>query len=676
MRKVLFTHLPGSLLLAFMAMILVSCGGGGDGSVSGTPPTPTSTKSVVITGTVPGTVAIAYELATGKEADRNVASGTPKTFSLSVDPGDYYLMFIENEGTPTQRSFAFQNVTGGNVFTLKANTTLDLGVLVFNNYPGTAVPLVDPISGNDNVTETVTPEASFSPGAGEWIETRKFVNSTCPGHTPGTTVTENVTIGHGFGIVTYTPAGTTERAGGVANVNTAILTASSSSALETIHLTMQSDGSLAGTYSKVGYGGGCSEEGTLTAVLSTSPPPATTLTGLSISGPSSMSANSTATYSATASWSDNSISTVTPTWGVNSYVASISPDGVLSCHQTIVYNEPATVTATFSAGGITKMATMDVTITNITTAATLTGLSIKGPSSISEYGTATYTATATWSDKSPSTVTPTWSVDSRIASISPFGVFSGQGGIASDQTVTITATYSYGEITETATMGVTVTHFAGIPNPFFTRFEARLLSGEIIFEENVDAGGMYESSLFVFNADSSFSEYRYKNPPDTSEYFTGTWSISASGETILSYVDGKTVTWTLLGHSFWTTMWVSVDDGTGTPSIVNLEMSGPGPYPFNSSLIRGTYVNQYGDTWIFNSNGTGSTTGSGGSTFTWSVDAGILKVFFPNGYVGWMYQLVSENTWTDYPVMEWAFVLNTPAADFHLYYGGMRLIRQ
>jgi hypothetical protein len=539
---------------------------------------------VVITGTVPGTVAIAYDLATGKEAARDVAGGTPKTFSLSVAPGDYYLMFIANEGTPTQRSFAFRNVTGGNVFTFKANMTLDLGVLVFDNLNGTAKPQIDPISGNGNVTESSAPEASFSPGAGEWIETRKFVNSTCPGHSPGTTVTENVTIAQGFGFVTYTPAGTTGTAIGVANVNTAILTGYSGSALETIYLTMQTDGSLAGTYSRVG--GGCSEDGTLTAVLSTSPP--------------------------------------------------LPPPS-----------------------------------------ATLTGLSINGPSSMPEYGTATYTATASWSDKSPSTVTPIWSVNSQIASISPFGVFSGQGVIASDQTVTITATYSYGEITETATMGVTVTNFAGgIPNPYLSRFEARLLSGGIFFKENVDAEGMYESSLLVFNADSSFREYRYKNPPDTSEYVTGTWSIGASGEAILSYIGGKTVTWTLLGWSFWTTMWVSVDDGTGTPSIVNLEISGPGPYPFNSSLIRGTYVNQYGDTWIFNSNGTGSTSGSGGSTFTWSVDAGILKIFFPDGYVGWMYQLVSENTSTDYPVMEWAFVLNTPAVDFHLYYGGMRLTRQ
>jgi hypothetical protein len=575
MRKVLIAYLPASLLLAFLAMLLVSCGGGGDGSDSGT--ASPSTKSVVITGTVPGTVAIAYDLATGKEAARNVASGTPKTFSLSLAPGEYYLMFIENEGTPNQGSFAFQNVTGGNVFALKANTTLDLGVLVFNNYPRTATPQVDPISGNDNVTESFLPEASFSPGSGEWIATTTFANSTCPGHSPEATVTENVTIAHGFGLVTYTPAGTTDTAIGFANVNTAILTNYSGSALVTIFLTMQSDGSLAGTYSKVGYGGGCSEEGTVTAVLGTSPPPpppAATLTDLYILGPSVMNKYGTATYIAMADFSDHSTSTVTPTWSVNSQVASISTGGVLSC-QTIDTDQMVTVSATYSAGGSTKTAAKEVTIANKPT----------------------------------------------------------------------------------------------VP------FRTSMLSLRMYFEENINAGGEYDSSLFKFNDDSSFQQYRYKNPPGTSEFVNGTWSIGASGEAILNYGGGKTTTVMLLNDPFILGQ-VLIDNGTGTPRIVTWEWAGPGPFPFDSSLIHGTYVNQYGDKWIFNSNGTGSTTGDGGWAFTWSVANGILKIAFPNGFIGWMYQIPSANTWTDYPVIEWAFVLNTPTGDFYFYYGGMHLTRQ
>jgi hypothetical protein len=360
MRKFMLGYLPGSLLLVVPVMFLIGCGGGGDGTDLGTTPSPT--KSVVITGTVPGTVAIAYDYATGLEAARDVASGTPKTFTLSLAPGAYYLMFIESEGTPAQRTYAFRNVTGGNVITCKANTTLDLGVLVFNVYPGTAVPQVDPISGNENVTATFLPEAIFSPGDGKWTATRTFVSSSCSGHAPGTTVTENVTIGQGFGLVTYMRDGTNETAGGVANVNTAILTGSYG-ALETIYLTMQADGSLAGSFSKVGYGGACSEEGTISAVRGTSPPPAATLTGLSINGPSSISEYGTATYTATASWSDGSASTVTPTWSVSPQVAEISPGGVLSCQGGVSSDQTVTITATYSAGGITETASMVVTIT-------------------------------------------------------------------------------------------------------------------------------------------------------------------------------------------------------------------------------------------------------------------------------------------------------------------------
>ena len=363
MRKILTTYSPACLVLAFMAMVLLTCGGGGGGSDSGTPFSPTpSVKSVVITGTVPGTVAIAYDYATGKEVTRDVADGTPKRFTLNLEPGEYYLMFLANEGTPDQGSYAFYNVTGGNVFTFEADTTLDLGALVFNNYPRTATPQIDPISGNGNVTETYVPEASFSQG-GKWTATRTFVNSTCSGHSPGTTVTENVTITHGYGLVSYASAGSTDTAIGFANVHTAILT-SSESALETIYLTMQADGSLAGSFSKVGYGGGCSEEGTITAVQDTSPPPDATLIGLTINGPSSMPEYSTATYTATASWSDGSTSTVTPSWSVlNSQMAGINTDGVLYYQGVVSSDQTATVHATYSSGGIIKTAGMNVTIT-------------------------------------------------------------------------------------------------------------------------------------------------------------------------------------------------------------------------------------------------------------------------------------------------------------------------
>ena len=183
---------------------------------------------------------------------------------------------------------------------------------------------------------------------------------------------------------------------------------------------------------------------------------AATLTGLSINGPSSMNENSTATYTATASWSNGTLSSITPTWGVNSQMATINASGVLTC-PPMDGDQTVTITATYSHGGITKTATKDVTIVNV--AATLTGLTINGPSSVNESSTATYTATASWSDGSTSSVTPIWSENSPYASISAGGVLTTLA-VTSNQTVTLNASYTSGGVTKTAGMTVAIVNVA------------------------------------------------------------------------------------------------------------------------------------------------------------------------------------------------------------------------
>ena len=293
--------------------------------------------------------------------------------------------------------------------------------------------------------------------------------------------------------------------------------------------------------------------------------------------------------------------------------------------------------------------------------ATLTGLSVNGPSLMSEYSTATYTATASWSDNSTSTVTPTWSVNPPVAEISTGGVFSCRGGVASDQAVTVSATYSSGGITKTGTKDVTITNIIAIP------FTAPMLSGKIFYGEGFSGGGASDSSLLYFNADLTFREdYTY------SGHLTGTWSIDSSGRLVVPVTSLGSVAVTLLSDSL-TEMQVSVVDGTGTPSTATLEKT----VPVDNSILPGTYVNDSGDTWIFISNGTGSTTGGGGWTFTWSVNSGILKVVFSNGYQGWMYaRASSQSSPTSYAILKWAFVEYTPTGGFYYYYGGMVLTRQ
>jgi|GEM_PF-3389791 len=301
----------------------------------------------------------------------------------------------------------------------------------------------------------------------------------------------------------------------------------------------------------------------------------------------------------------------------------------------------------------------------------LTGLSINGPSSMSEYSTATYTATASWSDNSTTVVTPAWSVNSQMASISPGGVLSCLP-MDNDQAVTVTATYSSGGVTETGAMDVALTNVTTIP------FTAQMLSGEVLFEENLYGGGASVSYLFHHNADSTYvaDTCEFNGTTETSGRTTGTWSIDGSGNLILNYVGGATFTVKLISDSS-TEMQVVVDDGGGSPWIETLEKT----VPVDPVKLPGTYVNnsgrRTGETWMFASNGTGSTTGDGGWVFTWSVDSGILKVDFNNGYEIWIYaRATSQSSPTSYTILKWAFMSKTSAGIFYYYYGGMALTRQ
>jgi hypothetical protein len=177
-----------------------------------------------------------------------------------------------------------------------------------------------------------------------------------------------------------------------------------------------------------------------------------TLKSLSINGPSSVNENSSASYEAIVKWSDNSTSTVTPNWSEDSSYATISSGGLLKV-TSVSSKKTVTVRATYSFGDVTKKATKDVTIADV--GKTLKSLSINGPSSVNENSSATYEAIAKWSDNSTSTVMPNWSEDSSYTTISSSGVLKAKS-VSSKKTVTVKATYSFGDVTKKDTKDVKI----------------------------------------------------------------------------------------------------------------------------------------------------------------------------------------------------------------------------
>lgn len=87
--------------------------------------------------------------------------------------------------------------------------------------------------------------------------------------------------------------------------------------------------------------------------------------------------------------------------------------------------------------------------------AVLTSIAVSGPASVNEGGTGTYTATATWDNGSTTSITPSWSENSTYATISAGGVLTASA-VTSNQTVTVTASYTSGGVTRTATRTVSI----------------------------------------------------------------------------------------------------------------------------------------------------------------------------------------------------------------------------
>lgn len=181
-----------------------------------------------------------------------------------------------------------------------------------------------------------------------------------------------------------------------------------------------------------------------------------TLSSISISGSSSVMSGNTAGYTCTATYSDGSTRTVTPTWSISggSSYASISAAGVLTA-KTVTSSQSVTVQASYTDGGVTRTTTKTVTVNP--SSGSLSAIAISGFADAYSGKSRTYVCTASYANGSTSAVTPTWSVSSgsSYASINASGRLSA-GTVTSSQNVTVRASYTSDGVTRTATKSVTV----------------------------------------------------------------------------------------------------------------------------------------------------------------------------------------------------------------------------
>src|SRR3990172_3374302 len=142
--------IKGFLSIAVMALLLAACGGGGGttGDSSGTVAVP-GTGTATIQGQVSGTTVIAVDDDTDLEAGRVTASGTPKTFGMTLPTGNayrFYLMVNEGAGNAGRIYPVYMGST--NVFQMTSaanNHTIDLGMVSPDFTKGNAFPANNPM---------------------------------------------------------------------------------------------------------------------------------------------------------------------------------------------------------------------------------------------------------------------------------------------------------------------------------------------------------------------------------------------------------------------------------------------------------------------------------------------------------------------------------------------------
>ncbi len=178
--------------------------------------------------------------------------------------------------------------------------------------------------------------------------------------------------------------------------------------------------------------------------------------------------------------------------------------------------------------------------------ATLTAVTVSGPSSVNEGATGTYTATGTWDNGTTAAVTPTWSENSSYATISAGGVLTASS-VTSNQTATVTATYGG----RTGTLSVTIVDVPAV-------LTAVTVSGPSSVNEG--ATGTYTATGTWDNG--------------TTAAITPTWSENSSYATISS---GGVLTASAVTSNQAVTVTATYGGRTGTKSVTIVDVPGPAP---------------------------------------------------------------------------------------------------
>jgi hypothetical protein len=161
--------------------------------------------------------------------------------------------------------------------------------------------------------------------------------------------------------------------------------------------------------------------------------PAPILTGISISGSETVDEEASYQFVCNGKYTDGTTEVISAVWSVTSSNSSIDTSGLFTAGN-VSADEVVEINASYGGYSVS----MNVTVSYIPSV--LSSLEISGPATLDEETSGQYSCTAFYADGSSSSVLPTWSVSSAIASIDSSGSLT-IGDTDIDQSVIVSATY-------------------------------------------------------------------------------------------------------------------------------------------------------------------------------------------------------------------------------------------
>ena len=188
-----------------------------------------------------------------------------------------------------------------------------------------------------------------------------------------------------------------------------------------------------------------------------------TVTNVAMTGPNSVDSGTTGQFGIVVTWSDNTTTTPSATWTLNSAAfGSIGADGLLTVPSTISSSGSVTVQASLTVAGQLYTPSKVVSIVKQVVIPTVTGVTILGASAMSSGTQSQYSLSVSWSNGT--TTTPgadSWSLDSaNFGTISASGMLNVPSTIAASGSVSVQAQVTINGNTYNPTKTVNVTKVA------------------------------------------------------------------------------------------------------------------------------------------------------------------------------------------------------------------------